>query len=148
MTAIDHEPNISHFALSAQAIDVTQLKQQLNRPDCGAVVTFEGLVRNHNNKQIVTHLHYSAYDSMAVKMGAQIVQRTLEQYDIERGVCVHRIGELAIGDMAIFVGVASHHRDAAFQACRNILEEVKADVPIWKQEFYANQEPLWLSNNG
>ncbi len=141
--------NTPLFALTHDAIDVDALKAQLSQASCGALVSFEGLVRNHNNQKPVTHLSYSAYEGMAVKVGTQIVQNALAEFNITTAVCVHRIGELAIGDMAIYVGVGASHRDEAFLACRHILDTVKADVPIWKQEFYADDNtPAWLSNNG
>lgn len=148
-TPSSSQHHASGFDLVEHAIDPTPLKQRINASHCGALVVFEGLVRNHNNNRAVTHLHYSAYHSMAIKQGTIIVNQALSQFAIDQAVCVHRIGALHIGDMAIFVGVGAAHRDAAFDACRYILDTVKADVPIWKHEFYADSDqPLWLSNNG
>ncbi len=138
-----------HFGLTQQPIDVAAWKQRLEQDACGALVTFEGWVRNHNNQRPVTHLVYSAYERMAQLQGTRIVQQALAQFAVGAAVCVHRIGPLAIGEAAIFVGVSAAHRGPAFEACRFILDQVKADVPIWKEEFYADQpESLWLTNNG
>lgn len=137
------------FGLTRDSIDIGELKRAVYSNKCGAFVSFEGLVRNHNNVRPVMSLSYSAYESMAIKQGHKIVVEAIKRFDIHHAVCVHRIGELNIGDMAIFVGVGSSHRSAAFDACRYILDTVKKDVPIWKKEFYADsEEPLWLSNNG
>lgn len=65
-----------------------------------------------------------------------------------KAVAIHRIGDLSIGDMAVWIGVVSHHRYPAFDACRWLLDAIKAEIPVWKQEFYPDSEPLWLSNNG
>ncbi len=137
------------FALSDTEIDFSQEKQRLHRADCGGFVSFEGWVRNHNNQESVTHLIYHAYAELALNQGNAIIQQALQQFDIRAASCIHRTGPLQIGDMAIWIGVAAAHRKAAFEACQFILDTVKADVPIWKEEFYPGQaQPRWLSNNG
>lgn len=77
-----------------------------------------------------------------------VIEQAKQQFAIDNAVCVHRVGQLAIGDMAVWVGVTAGHRDAAFAACRYIIDTIKAEVPIWKQEFYRDhQHPsTWLAN--
>ena len=89
-------------------------------------------------------LEYEAHVELAEKEGATILAEATERFDILQAACVHRIGHLEIGDMAVWVGVASAHRDAAFQACRYIIDEVKQRVPIWKKEHYRQGDAQWL----
>lgn len=137
------------FDITEQKIDAHALREQLTQqPNCGAFCSFEGWVRNHNEGKGVDFLIYTAYLELALTQGAGIMAQAKQQFQIEHAICVHRIGSLAIGDMAVWVGVTAGHRDAAFAACRFIIDAVKAEVPIWKQEFYVDQahQTTWLAN--
>lgn len=137
------------FALLDKQIDDRRLKMALLNANCGALATFEGWVRNHNNKRPVTHLTYYGYEKLAINQGKKLIDEAKQQFDIEHAVAIHRIGDLNVGDMAVWIGVTAHHRYPAFDACRWLLDAIKADIPVWKQEFYADSdESLWLSNNG
>ncbi len=133
------------FRFSRTAIDVTSLRAQLADPACGGYTSFEGLVRNHNEGMSVRHLEYEAFEPLAVKEGERIVAEAIERFGIERAACVHRIGDLAIGEMAVWVGASARHRDEAFRACRYIIDEVKHRVPIWKKEHYENGDSGWVN---
>lgn len=136
---------MQQFVLSNQAIDRNVLIDQFQDPHCGAFLSFEGWVRNHHDNKAVSHLFYEAYPQLALHEGDNIIDQAIEKFSIESALCVHRIGELQIGDMAVWVGVNAAHRDAAFLACRYIIDEIKKDVPIWKKEFYTDQNPTaWL----
>ncbi|VAW36407.1 Molybdopterin synthase catalytic subunit MoaE [hydrothermal vent metagenome] len=132
------------FKISEQQINDAELKQQVLDPSAGGFVYFEGWVRNHNQGKNVIKLAYEAYHKLAIKEGNKIIGEAVEQYDINKAYCTHRVGILKIGDMAIWVGVSAAHRDAAFQACRYILDEVKSRVPIWKNEFWNDSESGWI----
>ncbi|PIE44824.1 MAG: molybdopterin-converting factor chain 2 [Gammaproteobacteria bacterium] len=135
------------FAIVSQTIDVKDYKKQLKHDQCGGFCSFEGWVRNHNGGDTVSRLQYSAYEELAMVTGEAIIRQAKAQFDIESASCVHRIGSLSIGDTAIWVGVSAAHREAAFQACRYIIDMVKADVPIWKKEFYLDkQSHEWVAN--
>ena len=137
------------FALLDKPIDDRRLKQALLNGNCGALATFEGWVRNHNNARPVTKLTYYGYEKLAINQGKKLIEQAKTQFDIEDAVAIHRIGDLAIGDLAVWIGVTAHHRYPAFDACRWLLDAIKADIPVWKQEFYGDSsESLWLSNNG
>lgn len=136
------------FALLDEAIDAQRLKDMLQDEQCGALATFEGWVRNHNNDSRVTSLTYYGYEKLAINQGKLIIEEAKRLFDIENAVAIHRIGALEIGDMAVWVGVSSKHRYPAFDACKWILDTIKADIPVWKQEYYQNQSSKWLSNNG
>ncbi|WP_154223458.1 molybdenum cofactor biosynthesis protein MoaE [Marinicella rhabdoformis] len=135
------------FTLKDTAIDPDALKAQTENPKSGGYVCFEGWVRNHNNGEHVEQLHYSSHEKLALQVGNQIIEQAKQKFDINEAVCCHRVGELAIGDMAVWVGVSANHRKAAFEACEYILEEVKKEVPIWKNEHYTSGETGWVENN-
>ena len=138
-----------HFAITEQAIDPNALREQLmQKANCGAFCSFEGWVRDHNDGKNVDYLIYSTYPELALSQGNAVIEQAKRQFAIEDAVCVHRVGRLDIGDMAVWMGVTAGHRDAAFAACRFIIDTVKAEVPIWKQEFYADSQhqTAWLAN--
>ncbi|PID66307.1 MAG: molybdopterin-converting factor chain 2 [Gammaproteobacteria bacterium] len=135
------------FIISSEPIDVEKYKKQLRHDHCGGFCSFEGWVRNHNNNHQVCRLEYSAYEALAVTTGEQIIKQAKDKFDIEEAICIHRVGLLEIGDMAVWIGVSAKHREAAFEACRYIIDTLKADVPIWKKEFYADTDThAWVAN--
>lgn len=138
----------SRFALSDTPLDFAALSRELSSDSAGACLTFEGWVRNHNEGRRVEKLAYQAYAALATAEGERIVAEAVERHAIERAICVHRTGTLAIGDAAVWVGVSAAHRDAAFAACRYVIDEIKRRVPIWKNEFYADGQSGWLHPDG
>jgi adenylyltransferase/sulfurtransferase len=136
---------VSRFRFSHEPLDVASLRAQLADPACGGYASFEGLVRNHNEGQQVRHLEYQAFEALAVKEGERIISEAVAKYGVEHAACVHRVGDLAIGDMAVWVAVSSRHRGEAFLACRYIIDEVKHRVPIWKKEHYVNGDSGWVN---
>ena len=135
---------MARFSLADTPVDTATLRANLLDDRVGAYAGFEGWVRNHNAGRAVAGLRYEAYVALAESEGERIVDETCSRYDILDAQCVHRIGELAIGELAVWVGVTAAHRDAAFAACRFIIDEVKARVPIWKHEGYVEGEAGWL----
>lgn len=135
---------VASFRLNDHGIDVAALRRRLEDAHCGAVVAFDGVVRDHHGGRAVSELHYEAYAEMAEREGQAIVEQALQQFAVRRIVAEHRIGLLAIGDIAVYVGVASAHRDAAFAACRFVIDELKSRVPIWKHEHYADGAAEWI----
>lgn len=133
------------FQLSAAAIDPDALKRALLDPRAGACVTFEGCVRNHNEGQPVLALDYEAFAELAEKEGARILTEARARYEVITLGGVHRVGALQIGDLAVWVGVCAAHRGAAFDACRYIIDEAKARLPIWKKEHYASGTSEWIN---
>ncbi|MGO2505847.1 MAG: molybdenum cofactor biosynthesis protein MoaE [Psychrobacter alimentarius] len=136
------------FALLDTAIDEDRLKNTLDDDSCGAFVCFEGRVRNHNNAESVERLTYYGYEDLALNQGRAIIEEAKKRFEITHAIAIHRIGALEIGDVAVWVGVVSAHRYPAFDACRWILDTIKADIPVWKQEYYEGDSSKWLSNNG
>ncbi len=135
---------MTRFLIANAAFDIAPLRARLLRADAGAYVSFEGWVRNHNDGRAALGLRYEAYVALAETEGAGIIEEALVKFDITDAACIHRVGELDIGDIAVWVGVSAAHRDAAFAACRWIIDEVKSRVPIWKHERYAEGDAMWL----
>ncbi len=136
------------FSLCSEALNVEALKATAIDPACGALVTFEGWVRNQNEGHDVTALEYEAYEQLARIEGNGILEEAIEKFGLNQAVCIHRTGRLEIGDVAVWVGVATPHRDAAFKACRYIIDEIKVRVPIWKKEHYATGDSGWVNCEG
>ena len=132
------------FAISEAPIDVVRLQRGLEADAAGAVVYFEGRVRSYNDGRAVNGLSYQAYVELAEAEGRRIVEEARRRFDVERVSCVHRVGDLALGDVAVWAGVSAGHRAAAFDACRYVIDEVKARVPIWKREHYVEGDSEWL----
>ena len=135
---------MKRFALSDKPFDIATLRAELLDARVGAYASFEGWVRNHNAERNVEALRYEAYVAMAESEGERVIDDALAKFDILDARCVHRVGDLAIGELAVWVGVTAAHRDAAFAACRFIIDEVKSRVPIWKHERYAEGDAGWL----
>jgi molybdopterin synthase catalytic subunit len=110
----------------------------------GAVVQFKGWVRDVNEGRAVLSLEYEAFDDLAVLEGNRVMQEAQEKFPLLECACIHRVGLLMLGESAILVEVASAHRQEAFAACQWIVDSVKSRVPIWKREFYADGESVWL----
>lgn len=139
---------MARFALTEAAIDPAPLRARLRAEHAGAFASFEGWVRDHNEGRGVQGLRYEAHAKLAEAEGERVMDEAVAKFDIVDARCVHRVGELGIGDMAVWVGVSAAHRDAAFAACRWIIDEAKARVPIWKHERYVEGDAGWLHPDG
>jgi molybdopterin synthase catalytic subunit len=135
---------MAFFRLSQSLIEVAPLRASLMATGAGAYASFEGWVRDHNEGREVAGLAYEAYAALAKSEGAKVLAEARAKFAIVDVACVHRVGELALGELAVWVGASAAHRDAAFGACRYVIDEVKARVPIWKHERYAEGEAHWL----
>ncbi len=133
------------FKLTSSAIDPSVLMDGLCDTRAGACVMFEGRVREQNDGRAVKALDYEAYAPLAEREGERILSEALGKFQVIGAVCVHRTGTLALGDIAVWVAVTAGHRDAAFGACRYIVDETKARVPIWKKEHYADGATEWIN---
>jgi molybdopterin synthase catalytic subunit len=133
------------FRFTHEAIEPASFRPLLDDAAAGGHCSFEGWVRNHNEGRAVLRLEYEAYASLGVKEGERILAEAAARFPILKAACVHRVGRLEIGEMAVWVGVSAAHRDAAFAACRYIIDEVKDRVPIWKKEHYAAGESGWIN---
>ncbi len=133
------------FSISSTTIDANELKVKLADPRAGAFVTFEGWVRDHNEGKEVLTLEYEAYEALCQNEARLILSEARNKFGVIDVHCAHRIGELKIGELAVWVGVSSAHRSAAFDACRYVIDEIKSRLPIWKKETYANGSSGWVN---
>lgn len=132
------------FQITSSPIDPALIRNEALDPAAGGFCSFEGWVRDHHEGRSVLGLEYEAYTALAEKEGGRILAEARERFGILHAACVHRVGRLEIGGIAVYVCVSSAHRDAAFDACRYIIDEVKARVPIWKKEFFADGGSGWV----
>ena len=133
------------FRFTKAPIDTAAGREALLDGSAGGYASFEGWVRDHNEGQSVSRLEYEAFEALAVKEGERIINEALARFPVMHAQCLHRVGELGIGEMAVWVGVSSEHRAEAFDACRYIIDAVKHRVPIWKKEHYANGNSGWVN---
>jgi MoaE-MoaD fusion protein len=124
-------------------IDVYRVADAVSGPSRGAVVLFLGTVRDHHAGRPVAKLTYSAYRPMALEGIRQIAADLETAYPDLRAAIVHRLGEVPVGEPSVAIAIGSPHRAAAYDASRTALERLKAEIPIWKREHYADGEAAW-----
>ncbi|MFT3992522.1 MAG: molybdenum cofactor biosynthesis protein MoaE [Luteolibacter sp.] len=132
------------FSLTNEPFDIEALSKEVHDDAAGAVVTFDGRVRNHNDGKAVGHLEYQAYPALAIATGQRILEEEGRWHGVIGAVAVHRTGALEIGDSAVWVGVAAAHRGPAFAAAQAIMERLKYELPVWKKETYADGSTEWV----
>ena len=130
-------------ALSETPLSIDEQYEFLRDDSVGGICLFIGTIRNKNLDKQVERLEMEAYPPMAVKQIERLCDQAEQQWKINKAVVVHRTGKLAIGDIAVIIGVASVHRPEAFAACKWLIDELKKEVPIWKNEFYEDGSS-WL----
>ena len=123
-------------ALVRKPIETSEIVALLKAPSDGAVVVFEGIVRNHSAGRSTLYLEYEAYEPMAIARMREIGAEMREKFSIRRYAMIHRLGRLEIGETSVLIAVCSAHRAAAFDACRYGIDTLKRSVPIWKKEFF------------
>ncbi|MBV6417810.1 MAG: hypothetical protein CMLOHMNK_02575 [Steroidobacteraceae bacterium] len=136
---------MARFAFTKAPIDVAGARAALADPAAGGYASFEGWVRDENDGRRVEHLEYEAFEALGVIEGERILAEACARFGVRQVACVHRLGDLAIGDLAVWVGASAPHRDEAFRACRYIIDEVKHRLPIWKKEHYVDGDSGWVN---
>ena len=129
--------------LTRDPIQFDRLIARVGGPARGGIATFLGIVRDHQDGRTVTGLEYNAYEPMAEAECARIVAEAAAQWPVTVAL-EHRLGRLAIGDIAVAIAAAADHRATAFDACRYVIEQLKRRVPIWKREDYADGSTAWV----
>lgn len=124
------------IVLVREPIEHAALIEHVRQPEDGAVVTFDGCVRNHSHGRRALYLDYEAYESMALRKMREIAEQIHEKFPIHRVAIAHRLGRLEIGETSVFIAVSAAHRPAAFEACRYAIDTLKRTVPIWKKEYF------------
>ncbi len=125
-----------HARLVRATIETQVTVQNLRRGEDGAVLAFEGVVRNQTRGRKTMYLEYEAYEEMALAQLEKLAAESLEKFQVRAVAIVHRLGRLEIGETSVLIAVASAHRAAAFEACRWLIDTLKRTVPIWKKEFF------------
>ena len=144
-TRVPHPSGPGH--LSADPLDPRALSRMVEDPSCGAVLVFEGVARATGQRdaaRVVVALEYEAWDGPATRALSDIEEETATRFGARVRI-VHRTGRVAIGEIAVVVAVAAPHRDAAYAASRHAIDTLKARVPIWKKECYADGSS-WMDN--
>ena len=122
------------FELTEEPLDARVLEEEVRGDADGAIVTFAGVTRNHNDGAAVVSLKYECYEEMARRIMGQVFEEAVKRFEISRARVVHRLGQVSVGEASVLVVVAAEHRAPAFDACRFLMDRVKAQVPIFKKE--------------
>lgn len=130
--------------ISASPLSVQQCIDWIISPDCGGIDVFIGTVRNVTKGKNVLQLEFEAYEKMALSELQKIAQQAFDKWPVQKAVIHHRTGVLKVGEIPVIIAVAAAHRDAAFDACRYIIDTLKQTVPIWKKEFFEDGE-VWVA---
>jgi molybdopterin synthase catalytic subunit len=133
--------------ITRDAIDPAAVLASVGASDHGAEVLFLGMVRDHNGGRPVASILYEAYEAMAERMLATLVAEAEARRPGIRIAAVHRVGELRVGEVSLAVAVSSAHRAEAFDAARELIEEIKRRLPVWKEERYTDGERRWLDGH-
>jgi len=131
------------LALRDTPLDVAEVLAAVQDPAAGGVVSFTGLVRDHDGGRGVTELEYEAHPGAQEAMAA-VAERIAEELPVHALAAVHRTGLLAVGDVAVIVAASASHRDLAFEAARRLIDDLKATVPIWKRQVFLDGEQEWV----
>ena len=134
-------PAITHFP-----IDICEIVRLAHHPKSGGIVLFSGEVRNHHGEKSVKWLEYEAYIPMAEKIITEIVDSAIRKWGLHFAACIHRIGKLDVCESAVVVVTSHAHRGESYEANRYIIDRVKHEAPIWKNEFYEDGSSLWGGN--
>jgi molybdopterin synthase catalytic subunit len=127
------------------ALSVDEVRSAVADPGAGGIVLFAGAVRDEDNDQQVTGLSYSAHPSAEAEL-KRVAEQVAEKFPVTAIAAVHRVGDLEIGDLAVVVAVSCPHRAEAFEACRALIDELKASVPIWKHQRFADGSSEWVGS--
>ncbi|HEX9542425.1 MAG TPA: molybdenum cofactor biosynthesis protein MoaE [Streptosporangiaceae bacterium] len=126
-------------------LSVDEVRGAVMDPGAGGIALFAGAVRNHDHGRDVVRLSYSAHPSAAAEL-RRVCEKVAAEFDVSALAAVHRVGELAVGDLAVVVAVSCPHRAEAFAACRALIDELKRSVPVWKQQLFSGGESEWVNS--
>lgn len=135
------------FLITREPIDTSKLGKQLRATTDGAVVIFEGFVRDHSHGRSTLYLEYEAYEPMAIRKMEELAAEAKQKFAIDGIGVIHRLGRLEIGETSVAIIVTAEHRRAAFTACQYGIDRLKQIVPIWKKEYYTDGA-VWAEGEG
>jgi molybdopterin synthase catalytic subunit len=126
-------------------LSVDEVRAAVGHPAAGGIAIFAGAVRDHDHGRAVLRLRYSAHPSAAAELH-RVAEKVAASYQVRALAAVHRLGELGVGELAVVTAVACDHRAEAMDACRMLIDELKATVPIWKQQQFADGSAEWVGS--
>ncbi len=136
---------MNRFLIADTSVDIGTLRETLLKPEAGGFCTFEEWVRQTNDGRLVSPIGYEAFAPLVTSEGQVILDEVRERFDIAETCAMHRTGDLPVGDLAVWIGVAAPHRGAAFKVCRYMIDEIRRRVPVWKREHYVDGQIEWES---
>lgn len=142
----DLQSKIRLARITTSPLDPEAVRTAIADPAGGAISLFIGVVRNHDEGRTVSALSYSAHPSAAERL-TEILSEYAARADVLAVGVEHRIGDLQVGDIAVVAGVTSAHRDVAFAVCSELIEEVKSEVPIWKNQTFIDGSNVWIGTD-
>ncbi|MFW2388458.1 MAG: molybdenum cofactor biosynthesis protein MoaE [Polyangiales bacterium] len=134
--------------VSSEEISLDQVRKAVEHPGAGGICIFHGVVRDHANGKQVARLDYEAHESLAHREMMRVLEAVTAEYPGVRIAAVHRVGELAIGDVAVCLAASAAHRGDAFSACRDAIDRIKETVPLWKKEWGPDGQAHWVNLDG
>ena len=138
-----HDDSVALVALRDETVSVDEVLDAVRHPSCGGVALFVGVVRDHDHGDGVRALDYEAHPD-ALEAMARTCRTVVERTDAVRVAAVHRVGALRVGDLAVVVAAAAPHRGQAFDACRDLIDTLKTETPIWKHQHLADGSSEWV----
>ncbi len=138
--------SVARAAITDQPILLADLEELVSHQAAGAVVGFAGVIRNHDGGREVTRLEYSAHPSAADVIGQIVTEIAAQSHGVRAVAATHRVGALQIGEPALVVAVAADHRRAAFETCAHLVDAIKARLPVWKRQFFADGSDEWVGS--
>jgi molybdopterin synthase catalytic subunit len=133
------------IAIRETELSVDEVRKAVADPSAGGIALFAGAVREHDNDKRVTGLSYSAHPTAEAEL-RRVAEQVAVKFPVIAVAAVHRVGDLAIGDLAVVVAVSAPHRAEALDACRALIDELKASVPIWKHQLFADGSTEWVGS--
>lgn len=131
--------------LRSEPLSVDELRAAVSEPGAGGIALFAGAVRDTDHGRAVTRLSYSAHPTAAAEL-RRVAEKIAASHEVRALAAVHRVGDLEIGDLAVVVAVSSAHRAEAFEACRALIDTLKHEVPIWKQQWFGDGSSEWVGS--
>jgi molybdopterin synthase catalytic subunit len=144
LAAVNHKKKQRVLIQLVEHIDLNEVYTYLNTPDAGAVNLFVGTVRNQTQGKPVVRLDFEAYDAMALREMERLANQAYHKWPVAKLAVIHAVGPKEPGTPVVVIGVASAHRNASFEACRFLIDELKKTVPIWKKEYFEDNS-VWVN---
>lgn len=142
---IDSTDSVDHFLITPAPLALEQVYALVDDPANGAIVVMSGMVRNQTDGRTVVALEYQAYEPMAIQVFKQIAREIRGNWsDVTHVAIHHRVGRLQIGEISVLVAIGCPHRTESFEACKYAIDTLKHNAPIWKKEWYNEQEYSWI----